>query len=616
MAPSATVRFRRLRDPRAIRGAIFFFAALLALAAAYGPLLETLNVVLRDAVMRAHASASQETRIAVVDIDETSIAQLGPWPWPRERLADLIELLLARHGVRAVGLDMVLPEAADAPGDARLAALAEHGPLALAVAFDFGMRHPPLRQGSVGAGKPPAVDGVAVAATGHLGNHAGLAMARCSGNIGFVPDADGALRRLPARVRYAGADYPPLVTSMAVCAAGMTGPNLDRPILHVDSGGFWHLLFRHRFESYTVVSAADVLTDRLPTGLLAERFVLIGSSALGLADRVATPLSPSVSGVMVHAAALSDLLDATEGRLPASWPAFGIFSTWLAISLILLWSMLPRLSPWGALVLLACLSGAWSVIAWFALPRAPELKVVAPFVAYLAVLALAMPYEWWRARRESQQLIEMLSHYVAPAVLDEIMRRRPDFEPLTPQFREVTVLIADMEGYTHQTAALTLNEAARLTTEFLDCLTRPILATGGTLDKYTGDGVVAFWGAPLPIPDHADRALAAARDIVSSVADFSLSRQSRGLPPVRVRIGIESGTALVGDLGTAFRSTYTAVGDCINFAAKLEEAARDLAVDIVVGPGARTRLGNNDCLRSLGHLRLNDLTLVCWTPVT
>ena len=134
-------------------------------------------------------------------------------------------------------------------------------------------------------------------------------------------------------------------------------------------------------------------------------------------------------------------------------------------------------------------------------------------------------------------------------------------------------------------------------------MTRPVLAGRGTLDKYTGDGLVAFWGAPLPCPDQADRAVSAALEILAEVATLNVRRQQEGFVPVRVRVGIESGRALVGDLGTSFRSTYTAVGDCINFASRLEAAARDLPTDLVIGAQANSLLRRHPT-HSLGELTL------------
>ncbi|MBK7464788.1 MAG: adenylate/guanylate cyclase domain-containing protein [Betaproteobacteria bacterium] len=199
-------------------------------------------------------------------------------------------------------------------------------------------------------------------------------------------------------------------------------------------------------------------------------------------------------------------------------------------------------------------------------------------------------------------MLATFSHYVAQPVLDEILRLGLTHS-LTPTLREVTILIADMEDYTHTTSSLALDEAAALTKGFLGCLTRPVLAWYGTLDKYSGDGLVAFWGAPLDCPDQADRAVNAALDILLEVDAFNTQRQSRGFPPVRVRIGIESGNALVGDLGTSFRSTYTAVGDCINFASRLEAAARDLPTQLVIGAAAQRKLIKHKTT-SLGRITL------------
>jgi adenylate cyclase len=165
------------------------------------------------------------------------------------------------------------------------------------------------------------------------------------------------------------------------------------------------------------------------------------------------------------------------------------------------------------------------------------------------------------------------------------------------------VLIADMEGYTRATSSLGLEDAATLTKDFLSCLTRPVLGWRGTLDKYTGDGLVAFWGAPLLCPDQADWAVSAALDILTEVQALNARRQRGGFAPVRVRIGIESGPALVGDLGTSFRSTYTAVGDCINFASRLEAAARDLPTQLVIGYAANRQLTRHQTT-SLGEITL------------
>lgn len=542
------------------------------------PSVAIFDEMLRDPLVRLAASTTTESRITIVDIDEASLAEVGPWPWPRERLADLTEILLGPMGARGVALDMVLPEAADAAGDARLSALAMHAPLALSIALDYLPRHPPLALGVPGNSRGWHDTEIAVDATGFIGNHLVFSAAHCIGNIGFQPDADGAIRRLPMLSRLGGQVFPPLAVALMECS-GMTLPDLTRL---TNTAGQWRIPYHRDWSAYTVVPASLVLAERVPVKLFAGRLVLIGSSSLGLSDRVATPLSASTSGVLVHAASLSALLD--TGPVRPVIPGAILAATWLTATLLVWLLLLPRLTPLTGIALLAGFGFGWIGLAgWLIEAALPLLPILA---AYAILLAVGIPFEWWWSRRESARVLRIFSHYVAPSVLAELLRQRGE-QPLAPRFREVTVLVADMEGYTRATASLGLDGAASLTRDFLDCLTRPILTEEGTLDKYTGDGLVAFWNAPLPCTDHGDRAIRAARGILSAIRALNRERAASGLGTVRVRIGIETGPALVGDFGTRFRGTYTAIGNCINRAAKLQEAARDLPTDIVIGPGAQ-----------------------------
>jgi adenylate cyclase len=178
---------------------------------------------------------------------------------------------------------------------------------------------------------------------------------------------------------------------------------------------------------------------------------------------------------------------------------------------------------------------------------------------------------------------------------------------MLPKHGDITVISADMQDYTGLTNRTTLQDAAQLTREFLQCLTEPILTYGGTLDKYTGDGLVAFWGAPIPDGDHAAQALLAAQAMVRNVRAWNEQRIAQGLLPARVRLGVESGPVLVGDLGTRFRRTYTAVGDCINTASKLQAVAKTLSCDLVIGPVAAQSASQSAAGRGLApvaHVQL------------
>ena len=537
---------------------------------------------LRDYFIRMQASDNAEQRVTVVDIDEASLAAIGPWPWSRAQLTTLLESLLSDYGANGVALDMVLPEHADAAGDAGLASLARYEPVVMAQAFDYVSRPAPLRVGTLAGGAPVANSSRAAVANGFIANHAGLAQAGLAGNIGFVPDEDGVLRHLPMMTAFEGREYPALSLALFDCCATANNKGVAP-----DNEPFSRIPFSRNWSAYTVISAAEILNLRAPVAELSGRLVLVGSSALGLSDRVATPLSTSTAGVMVHAAQLSALLDAQAGIAPARWPGRWVAALFSMLVAALAVYTFPRFSAASNMALLGGASLAWLGMAYMICPHDGGFSASGPLLSNLFLLVVAVPFDWQVAQRESRQLLGALRQYVAKSVVDELLRSKVK-DPLAPVQREVTTLIADMEGYTGHVESLSMNEAAQLTRDFLDCLTRPVLEKGGTLDKYTGDGLVAFWGAPLPNAEHADLALDAAQQIILEVQRFSLARQKEGKPPLRVRIGIESGIAMAGDFGSSTRSIYTAVGDSVNIASRLQVLARDFPHDIIIGQGTVT----------------------------
>lgn len=562
-------------------------------------LVTRLDEGLRDFFIQIVANPTPDERVTIIDIDEASLGDIGPWPWPRQQVADLTEILLSTYGARAVGLDIVFPEPGEAQGDARMASMAAHAPLTLAQIFDYTPRNPAILQGMLADGlsrqQAPASSG-SLSAYGYIANHAGLAGARCVGNIGYMPDPDGVLRHLPASTQYQGSKYPNFASTLLACAD---------PLAQMPSGnqqGLWRVPYTRALSAYTVIGASDILRASAPHDLVKGRYVLVGSSSLALGDRVSTPLAPLSAGIMVHAASLSGLLDLAEGRAQAPWSGRPWLLVWSVLSIALAVACIAKLPAWGGLLVLMGLVLGWLGQAFTGIARQAEWSVTAPLWAYFFLLMTAIPYEWWQTQRKGRRLLTTFSHYVARPVLDEIIRLDLQYS-LEPTLRDITVLIADMEGYTRATSSLSLDNAATLTKDFLECLTRPVLAWRGTLDKYTGDGLVAFWGAPLPCPDQADRAVSAALDILAEVDALNARRRQDGRPPVQVRIGIESGPALVGDLGTPFRSTYTAVGDCINFASRLEAAAQDLPTQLVIGSAANSQLARHRT-NSLGHITL------------
>ncbi len=587
-----------------VRLAIAAVGVLLAAAAQWTPGIKVPDEWLRDQLIRRHVVATPEPRVLVVDIDEASLASHGDWPWPRGRLADLVEILIGDYGAKGVALDIVLPQPADPAGDLRLGMLARHGPLVLAQAFDYNALRPQhLRAGVPAGGRPGTVPG-ALHASGYIANQPAWADVPHVGNIGFVPDPDGALRRLPMYTSFAGRSYPALSLALVNCCSGgavLTPP----PVLRVD--------FRRDWTAYTVVSAGDILDHAIAARDVAGRLVIVGSSSLGLGDRVTTPLAASRPGLGVQATMLSTLLDQQAGTHPAPWPGHWIALAFAGAVALLTMLAFPRLPALGSAALLVAAAALWLWLADGIGVHDATFSPGGPLLAILWLLAVGVPYQWQLAQRRSRALLNTLRQYVAPGVVRELLRSDMR-DPLVPRELDVTTLIADMEGYTAQVEAIPVAEAAALTRAFLDCLTGPVIRHQGTLDKYTGDGLVAFWGAPLPQHDHADMALDAAREILQQVRALSEQRQRDGHPPLRVRIGIESGLAVAGDFGTSFRSIYTAVGDSVNTASRLEQAARDFPHDVIVGAGTVERSRRHQFL-SLGErlLRGKEKPVILYT---
>ena len=556
-------------------------------------IIEPVEHVLYDHVRRFLAVDKADDRILIVDIDEESLARVGPWPWPRFLIADLIERLLVDYDAKSVGLDIIFPSRSEDRhgGDKRLAALGEHWPVVFAQAFDFALREQPLQTGVPllhGTTNLLELAGPPRAATGFVANHEGLSMVRCVGNIGIRPDDDGRIRQVPLVVEWQGLKNLLLPLEMLRCSAQSAQSVPERsapPMSPALDAASWKVPFDRKWEAYTVTSASDILAGNAPAELLRGRWVLIGSSALGLNDRASTPLSATAAGVMVHAAVLSSLLDWKESQLSV-WRVEGrwLASAWTLATLALLAWLMSNYRAWIVIPAVIAMVLLWLTLAMWWLQHQLQFSIAAPLLAY-AVVMLMIPLEWWLNQREQSNILKLFASYVAPTVLDQILREGID-QPLVPKYTNITVLSADMENYTGHTRQSSLSEAARLTREFLQCLTEPVLRLEGTLDKYTGDGLVAFWGAPIQCEDHTTRAIEAGRQVVNHVKQWNEGRAQRGQPPVRVRVGIETGSVLVGDLGTAFRSTYTAVGNCINLASKMQAAARDKPTDLVIGPAA------------------------------
>lgn len=617
--------------------------------------LRRFDAFLYDSRVRLFARGAIDERIAIVDIDERSLVELGRWPWNRARLAALIERIFEQYGALLLGLDVILAEADESSGLSALDALG-CGPLRRDTAFHAALaalrpeldydgrlakvlhRYPVIlgfhlshgdaaaRSGALPLPLPPEVAAQAGQFSqwnGYGGNLPRLQEAAIGAGFLSAPvELDGVTRRAWLLAAHDGQVYAALSLVMAQVLLGHPALQLRfadhapwqsaaRPVESIEllTAGAPRripvaeqanvlLPFQGRLGSFRYHSAADVLAGRLPADSLHGRVVLLGTTAPGLFDQRVTPMGEAFPGVEVHANLLAGLLD---GRLLKS-PAYTVTieAGLLVVVGVGLLLGLPRLSPPQAVVLAVLMSALVTIInlaAWTGVQLV--LPMAASFLLVAMLLALHLFFGYFVEHRAKRRLATLFGQYVPPELVDE-MSRDPEHYTMEGRSAELTVLFADVRGFTALAETLPPDELAQLMNDYLSAMTDVIRAYRGTLDKYIGDAVVAFWGAPLADPQHARHAVEAALAMQAALSGVNQHFASRGWPALQVGIGINTGTMVVGDMGSRHRRAYTVLGDAVNLASRIQGLSAQYAASVIIGDATRRALGDWRC-RQLGH---------------
>ena len=341
--------------------------------------------------------------------------------------------------------------------------------------------------------------------------------------------------------------------------------------------------------SFAYVSAADLLEGRVPAGRLADKLVLVGTTAPGLFDLRATPVAQAYPGVEVHASLLSGLLD---GRVPVrpDW-ALGFEVAMLLATAALLGLLLPRQR---ALAAAASLLTGVALQLGFNLWLFTQHRLLLPLASVLLLTALVyaatMSWGYLIEGRTRRSLARLFGTYVPPELVREMAQHaahNPAQYDMRAENRELSVMFCDMRNFTRVAESLSPQDVRELVNRFFSAMTLVIRAQRGTLDKYIGDAIMAFWGAPLADPAHAQNAVQAALAMTAALAPLNRHLHERGLPEVGLGIGINSGLVCVGDMGSDLRRSYTVMGDPVNLASRIEALTRHYGVDILVGEATR-----------------------------
>lgn len=653
-ADSISRRFRR-HAPRVAIG-----LAVLAVFLAHALNLWRLDLVdaseryLYDFRVRLFMPNTIDERIVIVDLDERSLAEVGRWPWGRQHVASLLDALTVHYRAAAVGFDVIFAEADESSGLKileRIAANQLRGDAAYRRALDAlrpeldhdrlfteALRGRPVILGaffddSKGARQTGELPAPALPADSFAGRdqyvHAypGFSAnlpafqraAAGGGHVNALVDGDGNVRRVALLVEGGGAYHEAFSLAIArlVLSGGPLRPGFPddyspmewvefttpggKVSIPVDGDISALVPFRGRAGSFRYIPAVDVMTRKADPALLADRIVLVGSSAAGLNDLRATPADPVLPGVEVHATMISGILDGVVKDKPAFLLGADILLLGILGGLLAL--ALPLLSPFRGTLLagiaIAALVGG-NLWLWQAANLVMPLAGTA--LALLVIYVCNMSWGFFVESRSKRQFASLFGQYVPPELVDE-MARDPEAYSMEGRNEQLTVLFSDVRGFTTISEGLDPKELARLMNAYLGAMTEVVRRKRGTLDKYIGDAIMAFWGAPVADPEHATHAIETALEMQVELRKLDEPFRQRGWPVLHIGIGINSGTMTVGDMGSPVRKSYTVMGDAVNLGSRLEGITKEYDVGIVVGEDAR-RLAPGFAYRELDRVRV------------
>lgn len=599
-----------------------------------------------------------DPRIVIVDIDERSLQEQGHWPWPRHQIARMMDLLFDKYQIDVLGFDVLFAEPDGSSGLGQLeqlerADLKDNPAFRQAlerlrpslrydqifadslknrrIALGYYFRHDGQAESRVGslpapalvAGSFDAAQVWAAQATGYAANLQVLQQAAASAgffNSSPLVDADGVLRRISLLQMLDGQLYETL--SLAVTRLAMQGPELglnyaegDNSAVALESLQLGNrrvpvdadvaalVPYRGKQGSFVYVSASDVLQGKVAPDVLFGAIVLVGTTAPGLLDLRSVPMQESYAGVELHANMIAGMLDGNIKERPAY--VLGLNLVFILLTGSFLALTLPALSPLAATALtttttLAMLAG--NLYFWqiqnLILPLASGLVLIS------ALFIFNMSYGYFVDARGKRMLARLFGQYVPPELVDE-MAKDPGAYSLEGSSRDMTVLFSDVRGFTTISEGLDPKQLTQLMNEFLTPMTHVIHHHRGTIDKYMGDAIMAFWGAPVPDPDHPRNALLAAMEMIAKLDSLQAHFKSRGWPPIKVGVGLNTGDMTVGNMGSEFRLAYTVMGDAVNLGSRLESLTKNYGVDIMVSEFTSARVPDFafrelDCVRVKG----------------
>ncbi|MBK8762940.1 MAG: adenylate/guanylate cyclase domain-containing protein [Sulfuritalea sp.] len=624
------------------------------------PFINHLDSLIYDAKLRLTMPKTVDPRVVILDIDEQSLAEQGRWPWGRDKLALLMDKLFNHYGIRLVGFDVVFAEPDDSSGlktldalakkelrdvpayaatlrelrpqldnDARFAASLKNHPVILGYYFSS-------KEGGISSGAAPQPVFPAGTFAGRRigftqwvsygGNLPELQKAAAgAGHFNPLVDLDGTSRRVPLLVEHNGAYYESLSLAMVRNLLGnpaiipgypsnspssyaamewleLKGVGAAPMVIPVDENAATLIPYRGFQGSFRYISITDILNEKVPKDQLSGRIAVVGTTAPGLMDLRATPVGAAYPGVEIHANLIAGMLDGAIKHKPPYILGADVVLVLLAGGVMVF--LLPMLSPFratvvGAIVLLLLLSVNFSF--WHG--ANVVLPLASGMIAVLLLYAMNMSWGYFVESRTKRQLTGLFGQYVPPELVEE-MSRDPENYSMAGRKAELTVLFSDVRGFTTISEGLEPDELAKLMNMYLGAMTVVVRKHRGTLDKYIGDAIMAFWGAPVDDPEHARNAVLTGLEMNHALQALNTELLALGWPELKIGVGVNTGPMTVGDMGSPVRQSYTVMGDAVNLGSRLEGITKQYGVGFIAGESTRELLKKEFVFRELDLVKV------------
>ncbi|MBI5561531.1 MAG: adenylate/guanylate cyclase domain-containing protein [Deltaproteobacteria bacterium] len=602
-------------------------AALTLLAYLYRPaFLTLLDLKASDAMLSVRGSSTAPKEVVIAAIDEKSVNELGRWPWSREVTAGLITVL---KPARVTALDIVFSEKQNAAADGALArAVESSGNVVLGYFFRDDSTEQPS-EAALSQIKTSSINLINIVGGQAAGDRPfpGPELSGVETNIDVIgrggagfgsfnadPQDDGIYRTANLVYKYGGDLYPSLPLEalhrylggdvmLNAAPFGIDGVTVGDRGIPVDEQGAFTLNFYGGGGAFATYSAVDLIKGRVSAGAIKDKLVFVGVTERAIYDIRPTPVDAYFPGVEIHATVAGNVL---QGRYLIHDARVVVLDLALVFVLPLALAAIIGLAPRTYISLAAglCILAALIAFDYYLFAR----RGVKPDAVYpgLSLILAYLSCEAYRnvvVEKKGRYLKKAFSQYVSPDLVSEIIRD-PDRLKLGGEKRVVTVLFSDIRGFTTISEKLPPDELVTLLNEYLSPMTRIVLDEKGLLDKYIGDAIMAIFNAPLTIPDHPMRACAAAAKMMPRLEELNAGWARKGYPAIKIGVGVNTGEAVVGNMGAELRFDYTGIGDTVNLASRLEGLNKLYGTRIIVSEFTYEQVKDAFLFRELDLVRV------------